>query len=213
MDAQGRPTGHSHSSLARVFIDRDFRRRVILYALGRPVSLETTDRRLLERVIFPYYNAQSDIQCILFVGVSWYTRHYGHEFFPRKEYWTVDSSHAARRFGARLHIEGLVENLPARFAAGHFDLILMNGVYGHGMNEKDTCERSFEACYQLLRFGGHFLLGWNDVPEYRGAPLESIESLKQFVPVEFPPLGVHKYLTDTPYRHIYQFYRKEPLSV
>ena len=211
MDAQGRPS--ARSGLARAFTDRDFRRRLIRYALGRPVSLETNDRRILERVILPYYNAQPDIQTVLFVGVAWYTRHYDRSYFPRKDYWTVDSSHAARRYGARQHIEALVESLPARFSTGHFDLVLMNGVYGHGIDDKGTCERSFEACYQLLRIGGHFLLGWNDVPEYRGAPLESIESLKQFVPVALPPLGTHKYETDTVYRHIYQFYRKQPLQV
>ena len=84
----------------RAFIDRDSRRRLVRYALGRPISLETIDRRILEHVILPYYDAQPDIQTVLFVEVACYTRHYDRSYFPRKDYWTVDSSRAARRYGA-----------------------------------------------------------------------------------------------------------------
>ena len=98
--------------------------------------------------------------------------------------------------------------MPARFAAGYFDLIIMNGVYGYGLSEQGACERSFDACFRLLRSGGHFLLGWNDLPEHRGAPLESIESLGRFTPVVLPALGAHRYEAGTVSRHIFEFFRR-----
>jgi hypothetical protein len=98
--------------------------------------------------------------------------------------------------------------------SGPSTLRVQFGSTAHDSTSK-PCWRTFppgSLRITLLRFGGHFMLGWNDVPEYRGAPLDTIQSLRQFSPIILPPLGVHRYLTDTVYRHIYQFYRKEPLS-
>jgi hypothetical protein len=39
-------------------------------------------------------------------------------------------------------------------------------------------------------------------------PLGEIASLKRFRTFLFPPLGVCRYVTDTPYRHTYDFYCK-----
>jgi len=39
-------------------------------------------------------------------------------------------------------------------------------------------------------------------------PLAEIESLGDFQKFRFPPLGSWRYLTDTPYRHTYDFNRK-----
>jgi hypothetical protein len=207
VDAQGRRS--SHNRLVRLLIEPGFRRRAIRHALGLPVSLESRDRQVLENIIFPYYDSRPDIVRVLFVGVAWYTRHYGQAYFPRKEFWTVDASRSERKHGApRHHLEARLEDVPAKFAAGHFDLVIMNGVYGHGLSEPGECERSFDACFYLLRSEGHFMFGWNDVPEHRGAPLESIESLARFTPVELPPLGTHRYETGTASRHIFEFYRR-----
>jgi SAM-dependent methyltransferase len=186
----------------------EFRRRALHYALGIPVSLETRDRQVLEHIILPFYDSQPDIRRVLFVGVAWYTRHYGTMCFPHKDYWTVDPSHSVRKYGARQHIEALIEDVPARFTPGYFDLVIMNGVYGHGLSEQGAVERSFEACFRLLRSGGHFLFGWNDVPEYRGAPLGSIQSLARFTPIELPVLGTHRYEAGTASRHIFEFFVK-----
>ncbi|HEU4617839.1 MAG TPA: class I SAM-dependent methyltransferase [Gammaproteobacteria bacterium] len=206
MDASGRPS--TQPALLRLFTDSDFRRRAVRYLLRRPAPLPSEDRRVLEQVIFKFYESLPDITNVLFVGVSWYTRHYERCFFPGRTFWTVDISPSARKHGARRHVTAPVQDLAAHFSPGQFDLVLLNGVYGHGLNEKEDCERGFGACYDVLREGGHFLLGWNDVAAHRGAPLGALASLARFKPFVCPVLGVEAYLTDTPSRHIFQFYTK-----
>lgn len=206
MDAQGRPS--QHSTLMRLILEPDFRKRAILYALGRPLPLETNDRRDLEKIIIPYYTSQPDVRSILFIGVAWYTRHYPKHYFRGKNLWTVDIDPAAKKYGAKQHVTSSVVDLPRHFAASMFDCVIMNGVYGHGLKEQQECEAAFAACYEVLRPGGNFLFGWNDSPEYAGAPLDSIQSLKRFEAVELPPFGVHRHLSDEITRHIFQFFRK-----
>lgn len=210
MDAQGRPS--NRSIVMRLVLEPEFRRRAIRYALGKPAELETQDRRDLEQVILPYYISRGDLKSFLFIGVAWYTRHYPRQFFADKTLWTVDLDPAARKHGARQHVTTSVTDLAEHFPPASFDCVIMNGVYGHGLNEKDACERAFAACYEVLRPGGEFLFGWNDLPQYRGADLEQIESLRAFDPIAMPAFGVHRYLSDPVTRHVYQFFRK-PVAV
>jgi hypothetical protein len=52
------------------------------------------------------------------------------------------------------------------------------------------------------------MLGWNDLPERTPVPLDEIASLRRFKPATFVPLGTWRYLTSTPYRHTFDFYRR-----
>lgn len=206
MDNQARAT--HQSKLFRVLTDTAFRTRLARFALGLPTPLDTEDRHVLEEVIFKDYLARPDVQSVLFVGVDWYTKHYDRAFFRGKNFWTLDMLPGARKFGARQHVTCPLAEAPRHLAAESFDLIVCNGVYGHGMNAQEDCEGGFQACFTLLRAGGYFVLGWNDVPEHTFAPLSSLQSLAKFTACELPALGTHKYLTNTPHRHIYQFYEK-----
>jgi SAM-dependent methyltransferase len=196
--------------LLRLATDAEFRTRVVRFALGLPTPLNTEDRRLLEEVIIRAFVARPDIRTILFVGTDWYTRHYEDQLFAGTTLWTIDMRPKARRYGAKNHVVCTLGDAAEHFQPGQFDLIICNGVYGHGLNEPADCERSFDVCHSLLRAGGHFVLGWNDVPEHNPLSLESLESLKKFTPVEFEPLHAHRHLTNTPYRHTYQFFVKPP---
>lgn len=191
-------------------MDGEFRTRLLRYVLRLPTPLDTEDRRLLEDVIFPYYVAQPQYRSILFVGVDWYTRHYERAFFGGKDFWTLDMRARARKFGGRRHVTCTLQDAPRHFAAGCFDLIICNGVYGHGLNAKDACESAFQSCLILLRAGGQLVLGWNDIPERDPVPLRDVESLTRFAPCEFPPLHSQRYVTNTPYRHAFAFFTKPP---
>ncbi|HKQ83376.1 MAG TPA: class I SAM-dependent methyltransferase [Steroidobacteraceae bacterium] len=210
MDNQARAT--SQSTLVRLRTDAAFRRRLLRFALGLPTPLDTEDRRVLEEIIFKEYLADPGVRSILFVGVDWYTKHYAKSFFRGKNLWTLDMLPSTRKFGARQHVICALAQATQHFAAGSFDLIVCNGVYGHGMNAKADCEGGFEACFKLLREGGFFVLGWNDVPEHTFVPLVELDSLAKFTPCKLRALDTHRYLTATPYRHVYQFYEKRTQS-
>ncbi|HTT04843.1 MAG TPA: class I SAM-dependent methyltransferase [Steroidobacteraceae bacterium] len=195
-------------ALLRLFTDWGFLVRTARYALGLPVPMETEDRRVLEQILFPYFGSQSDVRTVLFVGCDWYTKHYQRVFFRAQTFWTIDPAPGAARFGARQHLIAPLENLEEHFAPAHFDLILCNGVYGFGLDSQEQCERAFQACHSRLRTQGHLVLGWDDIPERTPVPLAGIAALQQFQRWDFPPLGTWRYLTDTPYRHTYDFYRR-----
>lgn len=197
-----------HSKLTRLFTDWSFGVRVVRYALHLPTPLDTEDRRILERVVFKYLLALPNTKKVLFVGCDWYTRHYDQAFFRGCEYWTLDVSPSARRFAGKRHIVAPLEELGRHFPEAWFDLILCNGVYGFGLDAREDCEQAFEQCYSRLREDGVFLLGWNDIPARTPVPLESLKSLRRFRRFVCLELGTWRYLTDTPYRHTFDFYRR-----
>ena len=196
------------STVVRLFTEWSFLVRAMRYALHLPTPMYTEDRRVLEHAIFGYYTMRPEVRSILFVGCQWYTRHYERMFFPRHDFWTIEPAEASRKHGARQHVVAPLERLDAFFPERYFDLIICNGVFGYGLDSPEQCEAAFDHCYTRLAEGGQFVLGWDDVPERRPLPLESVRSLKRFRRVKFPPLGTERYLTDTSYRHLYEFYAR-----
>ena len=176
-------------------------------ALGLPNRMRTPDREVLEHVILASYARRTDIRTVLFVGCDWYTRHYEQLFFGRA-YWTMDPDPWKRRFGARRHLVAGLESLDQHFAPGSVDLIVCNGVFGWGLDNRADCEQAFLSCFDSLRESGHLVLGWNDLPERRPVPLESLASLGRFRPENFEALGGSRYLANPSNRHTYNFYAK-----
>jgi SAM-dependent methyltransferase len=192
--------------LMRLLTDPAYTTRMLKYLVGLPTPLDTTDRHVLEGVVFGYYLSLPSIRSVLFVGCDWYTRHYERVYFSSKNYWTIDPAASARKFGARRHVVATLEELDRHFPAGYFDLIICNGVYGYGLDSREQCERAFDQCYRSLDSNGHLVFGWDDIPQRRPVPLEEIRSLRRLGRFTFPPFGSWRYTTDTPYRHTYDFY-------
>ncbi len=172
--------------------------------------MQTEDRRILEQVIFAHYAARADVRTVLFVGCESYTRHY-ERYFPRQNYFTIDSNPERRNFGAKQHVVGRLEQLRRHFPAGFFDLIVCNGVYGWGLNRAEECETALHECRACLADDGHLVFGWNDLPRYDPAPLASVGAFSSFAEYCVPSLG-STYLTATAYRHTYRFLQKTAAS-
>jgi SAM-dependent methyltransferase len=174
---------------------------------GKNHQINSEDRKILEEVIIPYYCDRSDIQKVLFVGCAPYTSHYS-DLWAGKEYWTIDIDPHQERFGSENHVVGSLENLDDYFPEATFDLIICNGVYGFGLNDREGCERAFLECFQALRDGGEFILGWNQVPQYNPLDLEEIQALQLFHPKAFPPLGDWRYVCKGGILHTYDFFAR-----
>jgi SAM-dependent methyltransferase len=175
---------------------------------GIPSYMRTEDRRVLEQVIHPYFLQSDQYSNILSVGCQWFTQGYNRPFEAVKSYATIDFLPDVARFGGQRHIVDGLQNIGAHFQPGSLDLILCNGIFGWGLNERADVEQGFQACHTALRSGGVLLIGWNDVPERRPFPIDECQSLAQFQPFVFPPLGVSRHLTNTPYRHVFDFHVK-----
>jgi SAM-dependent methyltransferase len=170
------------------------------------------DRRVLERTILPEYGRRGSCRRILFVGIRPYTRGYGRHFRGR-EYVTIDPDPRMRFFGSSRHVIDRIENLSAHFSPDYFDLIVLNGVIGWGVDSPPSVERALDECFNALDAGGEFVIGLNE--ERAETPdLSQSVALTRFEPIIFPPLGAQRSMTPTPFAeksHTFLFFRK-PLT-
>lgn len=166
-----------------------------------------SDRDILERLIFPFVLAHLDPGRILDVGREGPHQVFYNAFFRGRELWTLDRDPERRRFGARRHVCCDVADVERHFPDGFFDLIVMNGVFGWGLDSPADIERAFEGCRSVLRPGGVLVLGWNDSPGLVPVPLGEIEALRRFAPVVFPPLGSATCRAAT-CDHVYSFFTR-----
>ncbi len=179
--------------------------------LGKEMPLDTVDRRVLEKDIIPYFIQQEDFQKLLFVGCGSYTKHYEKWFQHKQEYWTIDINPFKKLYGAKRHIIDSSSNLTFYFPENSLDLIICNGVFGHGLDDKEEVEKAYGSCYQCLREGGVLIIGWDDAPSSKPFPLESCESINKFKPYFFSPLGTSLFVNpkDESDKHKYNFYMKK----
>jgi hypothetical protein len=170
--------------------------------------LKTEDRRVLEELIFPYFLHDDRYRNVLFVGCSWCTRGYNRRFERGKIYSTIDSSPLKRRYGAKRHIVAPLQHLGRHVQANTLDLVICNGVYGWGLNNRTEIEAAFTACGESLREDGILIIGWDDCERLNPCPLSTWECLHGFRPFVFPPLRTSEFVTATPHHHTYSFYRR-----
>jgi hypothetical protein len=173
-----------------------------------PRNILSEDRAMLEGVILPFFSQQECYQRILFIGCSAYTQSY-EQIFSTKEYWTIDNKSIKRKYGSARHVIDSVVNLGQHFGTDYFDLIIMNGVIGFGLNHASHIESALDACFQGLAGGGVLVLGWNDDPQRMPIALEALQTLKKFQEHYFPPLQACHVRTAGEHRHMYSFYRKD----
>ena len=149
------------------------------------------DRALLETVILPHYRDRR----MLFVGTRFYTRRYP-RLAPRMV--TLDPDPRMARFGAREHFVMPIE----RFSGHRFDVVIINGVFGWGINDEATAAAALDACRRALNENGELVIGFN---QSRCPPLD----LRPFRPHIFPPLGAPEVTVATPFAeksHTYKFF-------
>jgi hypothetical protein len=172
-----------------------------------PQQLTSHDRSILAEVILPYFAQQMAFQKLLFVGCSAYTQRYA-ELFQGKEYWTIDSKQVKRKYGAQRHIIDSVTNVGRYVARNYFDVIIMNGVIGFGLNRVDDIEPAIDACYEALASEGILLVGWNDTPRRTPVDIRQLRALSKFREYDFDPLQACHFRAQGPHRHTFSFYRR-----
>lgn len=166
------------------------------------VSLQP-DRAYLRKSILPAL-AQSRPARLLFIGVRGYTRSYADAF--RKagtEFWTSDIDPAAAQYGAPgRHVTADVRCLDQAFSPGFFEAIVMNGVFGWGVDDPQDMHRALVAVDRVLAPAGVLLLGWNTD---RCVEPDTVPGMALFEPVAFAGLPDRKRFADV--THVYAWYR------
>ena len=178
-----------------------------LTRFGIDIRKKRHDRKVLEQVIFPELLRSPNYKRILFVGCAWYTLHYP-KLFSDREFTTMEIVPEEARYGAKSHIVDTCENMDIHFSQGSLDVVILNGVYGFGLNELPAIERTFRAIYRALSKDGLFVLGWNDLPGHAPYRIEQLEQMTPLEPYVFPALNASVYESDSKNRHRFHFYRK-----
>ena len=183
--------------------------RKVADTLPGRARIRTDDRRLLEDVLLPGFAADATLRALLFVGCDWYTQGYGALFAPRAErFRTVDVDPAKARFGSPDHLVAPMQELGRHFAPGSIDVIVANGVYGFGIDDRAALGAAFAAAHAVLKPAGTLVLGWNDVAALAPFDPEPVALESGFVRSTAHPLGVWRTTTDTPLRHTFDAYSR-----
>lgn len=180
-----------------------------LIRFGIDTRKKRPDRVALEKVIFPELQRDPQYQSILFVGCAWYTLHYP-SLFRGKRFHTLEIDPTQACFGAMDHRVGSCEELEAIFSRGQFDCIVLNGVFGFGMNTPDALDRTLRGIHYAMRPGGLLVFGWNDLPAHAPFPPFSVESWNFLEPYRFPPCDADRYSSDSINRHSFHFFLNRP---
>lgn len=176
-----------------------------LIRLGIDTRKKRRDRIVLEQVIFPELQRDTRIHSILFVGCAWYTLHYP-AMFRKKDFRTMEIDPTQAQYGAAKHVVDSCEAIGSHFPRGELDCIILNGVFGFGLNTLEPFERTLQGIHDSLRPGGLFIFGWNELPSYVPFPPFASDRWEGFEPYRFPPLDSHIYSSDPINQHRFYFF-------
>jgi SAM-dependent methyltransferase len=170
--------------------------------------IDSPDRAILERQVLPAFAADPSLRSLLFVGCGRYTRHYAALFAPATErFRTLDIDPRRARFGNTGHVVAPLQHVAEHLAPASVDGVVCNGVYGFGIYERDELAKALRASHAVLRPGGTFVLGWNDVAAF--APFDPLEvALAAGFVRDATLLGAWRVGTDTPTRHTFDTYSR-----
>ena len=142
---------------------------------------------------------------ILFVGTGSYTYHYEKQF-RRDQYTTIDWQPRNAVWGVRDHITAPIEEIGRHRPSGFFDCIILNGIFGFGVDEVDHMRSVIKALHDALGPHGLLVVGWNT--DLHADP----EALGLYDPYFTPntqePWVKRRHFP--PETHVYDFYVRRP---
>jgi hypothetical protein len=145
------------------------------------------DRSYLDRELIPAVGRRGGKA--LFVGCRKYTKHYPALLAARGvECWTIDIDPTAARWGAPgRHVIGDIQDALDHWPPSSFDSIILNGVFGFGLNSVRDQNAALRVCRILLANDGWLVLGWNTDRCVDPSELSTLRNY--FRPSSFPHLA------------------------
>ena len=145
---------------ARSVLPASVRRRLHMW-FGDLWVAYRKDRRYLDRELIPAVGRRGG--AALFIGCRKYTKHYPALLAEHGvECWTIDIDPIAARWGApKRHVIGDIRHAQHHWPPSTFNTIILNGVFGFGLNDVRDQNAALRACRLLLTEGGWLILGWN----------------------------------------------------
>jgi hypothetical protein len=179
-----------------------------LFNLEKP--LDSSARRFLEDSIFKMLREDQAIKNILFAGVEVYTWHY-YKLFDGINLYTIDFNKSNAVFGTKkLHTVGSVTHLQDYYKPGQFDVVIYNGIIGHGLNAEGDVDLALKQAHVVLASGGKLIIGWNNDSRLIDFRLEQLSGYKMFntyVPKSLC-IDSHRIEVDSSSNHTFDFLSK-----
>ena len=191
-------------------VPRSAKRLVLLHLVGSGRHYKAPpSREWLETQVLPQL-PDLGFHRILFVGAGPYTWHYERVVRKAGGIWTtVDHNPSASVWGGRRHIQARVQDIGRYCAEGAVDAVILNGVFGFGLNTIAEMNDAVQAVRKILRPGGLLLLGWNT--DLTPDPLDLEQMRDGFVdPSELPFPARLRFKGET---HVYDFARRSSGNV
>ena len=141
---------------------RPLRRWLLLrYRLDDAEFQKFPDRQWLNQKLFPQL-AKLEQGHILYVGCAFYTWRSLRYFQKSIDLLTVDIDPDNAIWGGKKHLAANILEIDQHVALYSFDIVLLNGVFGHGVNSPEDQEKAYRALHQVLKPDGLLLVGWNN---------------------------------------------------
>ena len=148
------------------------------------------------------------MKSLLDIGCEWYNLHH-QRVFTKQDYTTIDIEADRKSFGAKQHVTGSVLELEKYFEKDKFDLLIANGIIGHGVKKHEEVVEMAKQIAHVMKPGGYVLIGWNDLSDGESdlSPHAILEKVG-FTPSELPSLSTTKYLACKENNHWFELYQK-----
>jgi SAM-dependent methyltransferase len=186
--------------VARSFLSEAMRRELRELRESRYVARCPDRTVLLDRILAAL--AKPGIT-LLWVGCRRYTRRYP-AIIERQGAvcWTLEIDPAMRRWGhPERHTVGDLQRVGALYPPRHFDVALVNGVFGWGLDTLAGQNQAVEGLAHTLKPGGTLMLGWNLDRSPDPTRLPATEQF--FTPSHHP--GFERRITVPGVTHVYDF--------
>lgn len=163
--------------------------------------LRAASRLCMQNEILPWVRAR--YASVLFVGAAPYTYHY-EELFRQNQYTTIDINPATAVWGAHCHLIAPVQDINRHRPAGYFDCVILNGVFGFGVDKIEDMRAVLEELYKAMPPGALLIVGWNT--NLHADPETIGLYAGRFVRCDEAPWTERRYFP--PETHVYDFYKR-----
>lgn len=144
---------------------------------------------------------------LLFVGCRRYTSAY-----PKAlerggvTCWTIDIDPESARWGAPgRHVVAGIEHGRTAFPAASFETIVLNGVFGFGVDSVSGQDAVIDVCAELLVEGGLLVLGWDTD---RGADPSALPELARSFRRPSAEIGLPNHTSFATCFHVFDLYQR-----
>jgi SAM-dependent methyltransferase len=160
------------------------------------------DRIWLDQKLYPILSTL-DHGRILFVGCAFYTWKSLKLFNKGVDLITVDIDENNVIWGGEKHLVASILDIDKFVEPHSFDIVLLNGIFGHGVDTPEMQEQTYKALHNILKPGGLLQIGWNH--DLIADPTELQVSKDLFNKTEYESLPQRTTFTDS--THVFDFMR------